>query len=94
MLQQLAQAQGVTVSRLLVESALAGERGETVSERRAVLTELFALHRLVGGIANNVNQVTKKLHGTGEVPAGSPELFELAMRTCRRIEAQIDRLAL
>src|SRR4051794_9659558 len=44
----LAEAQGVTVPRLLVESALSAA-GETPAERRNAIAELFGLHRLLAG---------------------------------------------
>ena len=94
LLQQLAQRQGVTVSRLLVESALASERGETVTERREAIGELFAVHRVLAGVANNMNQVTKRLHGTGELPVETPEVLEVVRVTCARVSAAVDRLAL
>jgi hypothetical protein len=48
---------GVSVPRLLVESALSGV--ETPAERRAWIVELFELRRLLATIANNVNQLAK-----------------------------------
>lgn len=90
----LAQEQGVTVPRLLVESAMAGERGETASERRAVITELFAVHRSVAGVANNVNQITRKLHTTDELAAETRQVLQAALATMADIDAVIDRLAM
>ena len=91
---ELAEAQGVTVPRLLVESAMAGERGETASERRAVITELFAVHRAVAGVANNVNQITRKLHTTDELAAETSQVLRAARATMQRLDAVIDKLAM
>jgi hypothetical protein len=60
---------GVSVPRLLVESALSGV--ETPAERRAWIAELFELRRLLATIANNVNQLAKTANITGEVPVGA-----------------------
>ena len=92
LLMQRAVAARVSVPRLLVEAALA-ERGETPTERRDAVTTLFGLHRLLAGVANNVNQMTKALHGTGEMPAQAPEVLAAVRRTAERIDAAIDRLA-
>ena len=89
----LAEAQGVTVARLLVESAMAGERGETASERRALITELFAVHRSVAGVANNVNQIARKLHTTDELAVETRQVLQAALATMAGIDAVIDRLA-
>lgn len=89
----LAQAQGVTVVRLLVESALAGDR-ETATERAGLVTELFAVHRSLAGVANNVNQIARKLHATGELAAETREVLGAARASMARIDAVIDGLAL
>lgn len=47
----------VTVPRLLVESALSAGSGETATERRNLITELFRTVRLLASISNNVNQM-------------------------------------
>ena len=60
---------GVSVPRLLVESALSGV--ETPAERRAWIAELFELRRLLATVANNVNQLAKVGKHYGEVPAGA-----------------------
>ena len=93
-LQGLAGEQGVTVPRLLVESALAGAVGETASERRVLLTELFAVHRTVAGVANNVNQIARKLHTTDELAAETSQVLGAARTTMSRIDAVIDRLGM
>lgn len=59
---------GVSVPRLMVESALSGV--ETPAERRAWIAELFELRRLLATVANNVNQLAKVANTSGELPAG------------------------
>ena len=93
-LTELAAEQGVTVPRLLVESAMSGERGETPSERRELITELFAVHRSVAGVANNVNQIARKLHTTDELAVETRQVLRAALATMAGIDAVIDRLAM
>ena len=59
---------GVSVPRLLVESALSGV--ETPTERRAWIAGLFELRRLLATVANNINQLAKVANTSGEVPTG------------------------
>ena len=59
---------GVSVPRLLVESALSG--GETSTDRRAMIAELFEVRRLLATVANNVNQLAKVANTSGEVGVG------------------------
>ena len=63
---------GVSVPRLLVESALAGV--ETPSDRREMIAELFEVRRLLATVANNVNQLAKAANISGEI--GSRERVE------------------
>ncbi|WP_245934268.1 MobC family plasmid mobilization relaxosome protein [Branchiibius hedensis] len=92
LLLQRALAQGVTVPRLLVESALAAERGETVTERRNAAAELFGVHRLLGTIANNVNQMAKATNATGEVQRELSGAMAAVRRVADRIDAVLDEL--
>lgn len=57
----------VSVQRLLVESALAGG-AETVTARYDRADDLFALRRALAGVANNLNQMTKAVNATGDLP--------------------------
>jgi hypothetical protein len=59
---------GVSVPRLLVESALDGDCW-TPSERRLELAELFEVRRLLATVANNVNQLARSANISGEVAA-------------------------
>jgi len=60
---------GVSVPRLLVESALDG-RSWTPSEWRLQLAELFELRRLLATVANNVNQLAHTANISGQVHEG------------------------
>ena len=94
LLLRLAAAQHVTIPRLLVESALASAASETPSERRSAMAELFALHRLLANIANNVNQIAKVANATGEVQAELHATLDAVRKTAGRIDAAIDGLSL
>ena len=74
MLVALANARDVTVSRLLLESALAlaDDRNVAVTkaEREAMQDELYTLRRQISGIATNLNQMAHHVNATGEFSAG------------------------
>lgn len=65
-----ASEQGVTVARLLVESALADGGGETRAERENNLRLYFRIERLLANVANNVNQIAKVANTTGGIDIG------------------------
>jgi hypothetical protein len=90
----LAQAQGVTIPRMLHEAAT-GERWlMTATERADLLTELYRLDRVLMTIANNANQMAKRLNTTGEGPtlAAAEALVDMARRTSDQIVAAVGRL--
>lgn len=93
LLLQRAEAQRVTIPRLLVESALAPQ-GETPTQRRELLAEMFAVNRLLGNLANNVNQIAKATNATGEWQPQTSATLEAVRRASGRIEDAINRLAL
>jgi Bacterial mobilisation protein (MobC) len=59
---------GVSVPRLLVESALSGL--ETPTDRKRMVAELFEVRRLLATVANNVNQLARSANISGQVDAG------------------------
>ena len=89
---QLAAAQRVTVPRLLVESALAADR-ETPTQRREAMVELFALHRLLAAVSNNVNQIARHANATSEFPADAAGALAAVRRVAARIDDALERLA-
>ncbi len=91
-LAQLAAAQGVTVPRLLVESALAGDRA-TAAQRRDAIVELFAVRRLLAAVSNNVNQVARHAHAGEEFPTDARAVLESVRRLVPRISAAAEALA-
>ncbi|WP_102510738.1 plasmid mobilization relaxosome protein MobC [Sanguibacter massiliensis] len=94
LLLRLAEAQRVTVPRLLVEAALASAPGETPTERRDAIAELFRLHRLLAAISNNVNQIARATNVTGEVHEELVATLRAVRRAAERIDAAIDGLSL
>jgi hypothetical protein len=76
---------GVSVPRLLVESALSGV--ETSTDRRAMIAELFEVRRLLATVANNVNQLAKVANTSGEVGVG-----ERLARTLGEVDALVVEL--
>ena len=87
-----AERMGVTVPRLLVESALEGgaerlEARRTESQERAQLgVELNQLQRKVGAIGVNINQIARATNATGE---WQPEL-ESSLVYLRKVLRQIE----
>lgn len=90
---RLAAAQHVTIPRLLVESALAAARGETPTQRHEAIAELFRVHRLLGAISRNVNQLARQANATGEVPAELAATLVAVRRTAERIDQLVDELS-
>lgn len=90
---KLADEQEVTIPRLLVESALASTSGETPTQRRQAMVELFAIRHQLATVANNINQLARIANVSGEVPGGlEPVLLELR-GLARRIDDTLDGLA-
>lgn len=90
-LARLAAEQGVSVPRLLVESAMAGDR-ETAARRRDAMVELFAVRRLLAVVSNNVNQVARHANAGAEFPADAAATLESVRRLVPRIDATISSL--
>lgn len=83
----LAGERGVTVPRLLYESAVYGGASE-VGAREELAKELFAIRRLLANVANNVNQLTRHAHEQRSLPA----LDEIE-RTFEQVRAAADDVA-
>lgn len=90
----LAAGLGVSVPRLLVESALASERGVTVSERRDALAALLAAHRLLARVSTNVNQLARVANATGAVGAELSATLEAVRRVSGRLDVAVEGLGL
>jgi hypothetical protein len=64
-LDQLASQRGVTVGRLLVESALSASM--PAADRLRAIDELNRLNRLLANVAGNVNQIAYQANVAGQV---------------------------
>lgn len=93
MLLRLAEAQHVTIPRLLVESALASETSETPTERKRAMAELFGMHRLLAALSNNVNQIARATNATGELRAELRATLAKVRETAGRIDQAIDEMS-
>jgi mobilisation protein len=85
----------VSVAKLLVDSALAGGAEVAVanaSVRHEVIVQMFATHRLLAGIANNVNQMAKATNATGEVQEAMVVTLSKVREVAERISSFIDEL--
>ena len=80
---------GVSVPRLLVESAFA-EATVTGTERRAEMVELFEVRRLLATVANNINQLARLANTAGEVPVG--QRLETAVEDVEEIVGRLRAL--
>jgi hypothetical protein len=83
---------GVSVPRLLVEAALAGS-AQTLTERRALLGELFGARRLVAALGNNVNQLARVANSTGRVPEELAAAAGAVVRVTARLDAAVRDLS-
>lgn len=92
LLLQRAEAARVTVPRLLIESALA-ERGETATDRREALEDLFRVRGYLGAVSNNVNQIARAMNATGELHEDLVRTLEAVRATSARVNRVLDALA-
>jgi len=83
----------VSVPKLLVDSTLSGGAATNAAGREELLAELFRAHRLLAGIANNVNQIARATNATGEAQAETSATLAAVRRTAERIDGLIDELA-
>ncbi|MET4592681.1 plasmid mobilization relaxosome protein MobC [Arthrobacter sp. 754] len=88
----LAEKHRVTIPRLLIEAALS-EGTENPSERRDQFMQLSTLQRLVGTVANNINQIARHANATGEVPAEAAASIAHARDVIIRIDRQLADMA-
>ncbi|WP_427019453.1 plasmid mobilization relaxosome protein MobC (plasmid) [Pseudarthrobacter sp. P1] len=88
----LAAKHRVTIPRLLIEAALSEGTGNP-SERRDQFMQLSTLQRLVGTVANNINQIARHANATGEVPAEAAASIAHARAVIIRIDRQLADMA-
>jgi hypothetical protein len=85
-------AAGLTVPSYL---ALAGLRPEGVAsaDAKAALINARGARRVLAGVANNLNQLTAKLHATGELDEALPAVVAAVERTMRRVDDAISEIS-
>jgi hypothetical protein len=88
---ELAGARGITVARLLVESALSGG-AESAIQRAAVVTELSVLGTALGRVGVNLNQIARVTNATGEVQPATEATLAAVREVAARLEAVLDAL--
>ena len=90
----LAARHRVTIPRLLVMSTLERSDEITAADKRELLTELFVIHRLLGNMANNVNQIAKVANSTRELLPQTDAVLSAAWSALRRVDREIERFGL
>lgn len=85
----LAAAAGVSVPRLLVESALAGGPGSAAA-RAATSAELVALGRALGRVGANVNQIARATNATHEVQDFTAATLAAVREVAARLAVVLD----
>ena len=90
----LASRHGMSVPRLLVTSALDRSDEITTADKRELLIELFTIHRLLGNMANNINQIAKAVNSTGDLPPQTGAVFTALGSTLQRVNREIERFSL
>ena len=82
---------GVTVSRLLFESAM-NSHIETDTARKEVVSEVFAVRRLMANVANNVNQLARYANTESVFPAEAEAVVAEYRSIVPRLSDALDRL--
>ncbi|SEN93103.1 mobilisation protein (MobC) [Cryobacterium luteum] len=83
---------GVTVSRLMFESAM-NAHIETDTARQEVIAEFFAVRRLMANVANNVNQLAKYANTESVFPQDAEAIVAEYRAIVPRLSDALDRLA-
>ena len=81
----------VTVSRLLFESAM-NSHIETDTARKEVVSEVFAVRRLMANVANNVNQLARFANSESVFPAEAEAVVAEYRSIVPRLGDALDRL--
>lgn len=82
---------GVTVSRLLFESAM-NSHIETDTARKEVVSEVFAVRLLMANVANNVNQLARYANTESVFPAEAEAVVAEYRSIVPRLGDALDRL--
>jgi hypothetical protein len=91
LLRERAKAKGVTVQAFLFDAAMNASI-ETRADRQAAIGELFAIRRLMGNIANNVNQLAKFANTESVLPAEAEAIIAEYRATVPLLQAAARKL--
>lgn len=58
---------GVTVPRFMKEAALAQSSGDTITDRRELITQLMVTQRHLAKVGNNINQIARSVNTDGSL---------------------------
>jgi hypothetical protein len=81
----------VSIPRLLVDSALI-RRNRPAIVSSALTAELAGMRRLVANLANNINQIARKLNSGGVPDSSIPATTDALRRTLSRLDATLSSL--
>ncbi len=87
-----AERYGISVARLLVESALS-KGGESRADRQALIMELAQIRTLLSRVSSNVNQIARHANTTGEFPDDAAAAVAAMRRLMIRIDATLGEVA-
>lgn len=88
-----AQEQGVSVQRLLVESALTFEQGETATDRKAAVQAVLKAERQLSAIGNNLNQIARGVNSGEPVSAELQQSLEYLRGVLSRLDEAASTIA-
>ncbi|MDO5754363.1 plasmid mobilization relaxosome protein MobC [Arthrobacter sp.] len=83
-----AQRYGISVARLVVESALSRE-GESHTDRQALIQELAQVRTLLSRVSSNINQIARHANTTGEFPADAAASVAAMRQLMLRIDTTV-----
>ncbi|MDJ0318591.1 plasmid mobilization protein [Arthrobacter antibioticus] len=87
-----AQQYGISVARLVVESALSRE-GESHSDRQALIQELAQVRTLLSRVSSNINQIARHANATGDFPADAAASVAAMRQLMLRIDDTVRGVA-
>lgn len=85
-----ASEQGISVQRLLVESALTFETGETATDRREAIANILQAQRQLAAIGNNLNQIARATNAGESIEAGIAGSLDYLRGVLGRLDAAAD----
>lgn len=83
--------ENLTVPNLLITAALS-EGSETLTQRKAAMAELMAVHTLLARVSNNVNQIARHANAGNDFPQDATAALAYVRQVAKRIDATIEGL--